>query len=63
MSKNTLELLFNSKARVKILKLLFHNASSRFSVKEISNRVQEEPALVAKEMRQFSEIGLVKKIT
>jgi len=61
MSKSKLELLFDSRARVKILKFLFRNASSVFSIKDLSSHVQERPLTVRKEIRKLLEIGLLKK--
>ena len=60
MSKSTLESLFDSKARVKILKFLFRNPGMSFSVKDFSRRVQERPAIVRREVRRLTEIGLLK---
>lgn len=61
MSKSTLELLFDSRARVKILKFLFRNAGTSFNVRDLSRRIQEQPATVRKEVRRFMEIGLLKQ--
>jgi predicted transcriptional regulator len=61
MSKSTLELLLDSRARVKILKFLFRNADSAFSAKEMSNRIQERLPLVKREIRRLMEIGLLKQ--
>ena len=47
MSKPILDNLFGSKLRVKVLKFLYRNYPSDFSVKEISQRIQE-PLLDAK---------------
>ena len=63
MSKSTLELLFDSKARVKILKFLFRNAGMSFSIKDLSKRVQERTATVRREMKRLTEIGLLKSKT
>jgi predicted transcriptional regulator len=63
MSKDTLELLLNSRARVKILKFLFRNMglTPTFSIKDISSRIQERPSIVRKEIRKLLEIGLLKQ--
>ncbi|MBI2669588.1 MAG: hypothetical protein HYX20_00345 [Candidatus Yanofskybacteria bacterium] len=54
------ELLFGSKARVKILKFLFRNPESAFCVKELAVRVQERSAVVNQEIKKLLEIGLLK---
>ena len=59
-SKNTLEVLFDSRAKVKILKFLFRNIDSSFSAKELAKKVQERPASVNKEIGKFLSIGLLK---
>jgi predicted transcriptional regulator len=61
MSKGTLELLFDSRARVKILKFLFRNAALAFSAKDVSSRIQEQPSVVKKEIKKLLEIGLLKQ--
>lgn len=63
MSKSTLELLFDSKARVKILKFLFRNAGTNFGIRDLSNRIQERPSIVRKEVKRLLEIGLLKQKT
>lgn len=63
MSKSTLELLFDSKARVKILKFLFRNASLNFGINDLSGRVQERPSVVRKEVKRLLRIGLLKQKT
>lgn len=60
MSKYILETLFESRPRLKILKFLFRNANSSFSVKELAAHVQEKPLTVKKEIAKLREIGLVK---
>lgn len=61
MSKSALELLFDSRARVKILKFLFRNAGLAFNAKDVSSRVQERPSVVRKEIKKLLEIGLLKQ--
>lgn len=64
MSKNTLDNLFGSKVRVKLLKFLFRNYPGEFSVYELSRRIQEPLAETKKELEIFEEMGLViKKIS
>lgn len=58
--KSVLDVLFDSKARVKILKFLFRNPGPGFTAEEISVRIQESRHLVSKEIKNFLEIGLLK---
>ena len=58
--KNTLELLFESRARVKMLKFLFRNIGPGFTVKELAARIQEPTTVVNREIKQFLQIGLLK---
>jgi len=60
MSKHTLEILFESKPKLKILKFLFRNSASSFNIRELSAHVQEGPLLVKKEVSKLIEIGLIK---
>lgn len=59
-TKNALELIFGSKARVKILKFLFRNPELPFNAKGLAVRVQEPLVVVNKEINNFLEIGLLK---
>ena len=59
-AKNTLDLLFESRARVKILKFLFRNIGPGFAVRELAARIQEPIPAVNKELKKFIEIGLIK---
>ena len=61
MSKHTLEILFDSKARLKILKYLFRNSEALITAKEISIRVQEELSTTRKELQKLEIMGLIKK--
>jgi len=61
MSKPILDNLFNSKVRVKVLKFLFRNYPADFSIKEISQRIQETPLETKKEIDLLKEILVVKK--
>ncbi len=62
MSKPKLffELLFGSKARVKILKFLFRNPGTDFNTKELAVRIQEFQPVVNKEIKNLLEMGLLK---
>jgi len=61
MSKHPIEILFDSKARFKILKYLFRNIAKTFSIREISEHTQETLSTTRKELKKLAEIGLVKK--
>ena len=61
MSKPTLDILFDSRARVKILKVLFRNQERGFTISEVTRHTQEDASTVKKEMRKLFEIGLLKK--
>ncbi|MDO8496321.1 MAG: archaellum operon transcriptional activator EarA family protein [bacterium] len=57
-----LEGLFNSRARVKVLKFLFRNYPANTGVYDLSKRVQEPIELIKRELRDLEEIGLITKI-
>lgn len=61
MSKDALELLFDSRVRVKILKFLFRNIGPNFNVKDVSTRIQEQPLVVRREIKKLLEIGLLEQ--
>lgn len=54
------ELLFGSRARVKILKFLFRNPGVGFNARELAIRIQELPSAVNKEIKNLLDIGLLK---
>ena len=61
MSKNTLDKLFGSSLRVKLLRFLFRNYPGNFSVAELSRRIQESPEETKKELEFLKSIGLLNK--
>lgn len=61
MSKPILDNLFGSKVRVKILKFLYRNFPADFSLREISHRIQEAPAVTRDELEALRVITVVKK--
>lgn len=61
MSKPILDNLFGSKARVKILKFLYRNYPADFSVREISQRIQESPQMTRDELELLKQITIVKQ--
>lgn len=61
MSKRILETLFNSRARVRLLRFLFRNYPQSFSLKELVDRLQEDQKTLKKEIGQLEEISLLIK--
>ncbi len=60
MSKHTLEILFESKVKIKILKFLFRNNEPFFTLKDIASRIQETQNDVLPELNKLIDIGLIK---
>lgn len=61
MSKRILETLFNSRARVRLLRFLFRNYPQSFTVREIARHLQEDTELVKKEVLRLQQISLLTK--
>ncbi|HEY4506986.1 MAG TPA: hypothetical protein VJH71_02400 [Candidatus Paceibacterota bacterium] len=61
-ARNILELLFESRARVRMLKLLFRNSSSSFTATELAERMQEPLSEVQREIKRFIEMGLLREV-
>lgn len=61
MSKRILETLFNSRARVRLLRFFFRNYLQSFTLKELVNRLQEDQKTLKKEIEKFFQIGLLKR--
>ena len=59
MSKRILETLFESRARVRLLRFLFRNYPQSFTIKEMVVRLQEDRPTVKKEIARFMQIGLL----
>src|SRR3989344_710863 len=59
MSKNILEVLFESKTRIKILKFLYRNFPKHYSSREITAHTQEDSAYIRRELNRLAEIHLV----
>lgn len=59
-AKSTLDLLFDSQARVKILKFLFRNMVPSFTAKDLAVRTQESISVVNIEIKRLIEVGLLK---
>lgn len=61
MSKPILDNLFGSKVRVKVLKFLYRNFPADFTVREISQRIQEPPQVTRDELEQLKQITIVRQ--
>lgn len=59
MSKNTLDKLFGSRIRVKILKNVLRNYPADFGVFELSKKIQEPINMVKKEVNSLAKLGLI----
>lgn len=60
MSKNTLDKLFGSRVRVKILKNTLRNYPADFSVSELARRIQEPAKSVSREVSNLIKLDLIK---
>ncbi len=60
MSKNTFEILFQTKIRVKALKFIFRNPDAVFSAEDLSSRIQEPLDKVVEELEALVAIKLIK---
>lgn len=61
MSKTILDNLFNSRVRVKLLKLLFRQHPATFNITDLTQRTQEPAFVLRKEVQALQEIGLLKR--
>lgn len=61
MSKSILDNLFGSRVRVKLLKLLYRQHPTTFTMSELVVRIQEPAFIARRELQILSDIGLVKK--
>lgn len=61
MSKKALENLFDSRARVRLLKFFFRNYPRTHTLREVARHLQENPRLVKKEMARLLQAGLILK--
>ena len=57
---NTLDNLFGSRVRVKILKNVFRNYPADFNIPELSRRIQEPVQIVKKELIVLVKMGLIR---
>lgn len=61
MSKPILDNLFGSRVRVKLLKLLYRQHPTTFSLSELALRVQEPSFIARRELAVLLDIGLVQQ--
>jgi len=61
MSKRVLETLFNSRARVRLLRFLFRNYPQSFTAKELTHRLQEDAGVMKREISKLQQISLLTK--
>lgn len=60
-ARYSLDSLFGSKTRVKILKFLFRNYPNDFDAKDLASRIQESGSTVKKEIDLLMDIKLIKR--
>jgi len=61
VGKGTLEQLFESQAKTKLLKFFFRNCQDSFTLKEILKRLRTNAALIRKELGKLEKLGLIKQ--
>lgn len=61
VGKGTLDQLFESQAKVKLLRFFFRNAEEIFQLKDIFKRLRTSPALLRQEMKKLENLGLIKQ--
>lgn len=59
----TLETLFDSRARVRLMRLFLINTRDAFENKDLSTRTKEQANIVRKELAILSKAGLIKKVS
>jgi hypothetical protein len=62
MSKTILDNLFGSRVRVKLLKLLYRQHPTTFTMNELALRIQEPSFIARRELNVLREIGLVRRV-
>jgi predicted transcriptional regulator with HTH domain len=60
MSDIILEGLFDSKIKVKLLRLFFRNANKRYTLDEVINKIHSDPSSTRYQLRKLRKIGLLK---
>jgi len=61
IGKDPLDQLFESQAKVKLLKFFFRNAEDIFQQKDIFRRLRSNIALVRQEMKKLEKSGIIKQ--
>lgn len=61
IGKGTLDQLFESQAKVKLLRFFFRNVEGLFQPKEIFKRLRSNTTLLRQEMKKMEKIGLLKQ--
>jgi len=59
--KDPLDQLFESQAKVKLLKFFFRNAEDMFQQKDIFKRLRSNIALIRQEMKKLEKSGIIKQ--
>ena len=59
IGKGTLEQLFESQAKVKLMKLFFRNPRQLFQLKDILHKLRMGALLIRKEIKKLKKIGLI----
>lgn len=60
-SKHTLDKLFGSRVRVKILKFMFRNYPGSFGAREIAKKIQESFDSTKRELGFLAKLRLIQK--
>jgi hypothetical protein len=60
MSDLILEGLFDSKIKVKLLRLFFRNAQARYTLDEVITKIHSDPSSTRYQLRKLREIGLLR---
>jgi len=61
VGKGILEQLFESQAKIKLMKFFFRNGEDAFQIKDIIKMLRVNPSIVRKEMKKMENVGLIKK--
>jgi len=62
IGKGILEQLFESQAKVKLMKLFFRNLDETFPIRDILKMLRVNPSSVRREMKKLEKIGIIRKI-
>jgi hypothetical protein len=61
VGKGILEQLFESQAKIKLMKFFFRNAEDAFQLKDILKMLRVNAFIVRREMKKIEKIGIIKK--